>query len=59
MYNSSLRKISIREGLEYEPNIYRKGTKRIKDKRICFALQFDLTTFAVDQATGLARERSK
>ena len=59
MCNSSLGKISITEGLEYDPNVYRKGTKRIKHKRICFALQFDLTTFAVDQATGLARERSK
>ena len=49
----------IREGLEYAPTLYEKGTKRIKNEMIPFVLQSDLAHFAIDQTTGLARERFK
>ena len=43
----------IREGLKDAPTLYKKGTKRIKYKRIRNALQSDLKNPAVDQGTGL------
>ena len=43
----------IREGLKDAPTLYKKGTKRIKYKRIRNALQSDLENPAVDQGTGL------
>ena len=37
----------------------KKELNELKNKRIRFALRSDLANFAVDKATGLARERFK
>ena len=53
--NSSLGKRLIREGIEYAPILYEKGTKRIKNKIIQSALLSDFVNFAFDQDTRLTQ----
>ena len=57
--NLSLGKMLIREGLEYACTLYKKGTKKIKNKITKNALQFDLPNFVIDQGNVLLRERFK
>ena len=55
--NSSVEKMLIREVLEHPPTLHKKGMNRIKNNKIRSALQSDLASYDVHQATGLARER--
>lgn len=47
----------IREVLEHPPTLHKKGMNRIKNNKIRSALQSDLASYDVHQATGLARQR--
>ena len=47
----------IREVLEYPPTLYEKSKKRIKNNKSYSGLQSDLANYAVNQATGLTRQR--
>ena len=47
----------IRQGLEYAPKFYEQGMKMIKNQRIRNTLQSYFANCAVNQGTGLTRQR--
>ena len=47
----------LKKGLKFATTLYKKETKKIKNKRIRNALQSDLVNVVVDQGTGLLSEK--